>query len=766
MGSRADRVYADLAIMRSRISICGFLTVPPVQYLDVRVRDTENNNAPVGRVMLTVFAEGTAVSHFPNHLTGDLGDAIIRLPIGSYTVRATSYWNMPAVQNSALTALAQRTSVIVNFNVQSMHFYLHVDANRDGHVDDWPESINAPAPAWAWGAGNRGAIIPVNVDNDNNNANNAGDQEDNVINGAVDAQSDIAHIEVRRHGGNNAVPNTWTSRLEVFATGGDANPENNVRIFRNVTPGSAQLVGPGAQNAALPGWPTATAPLVLGMEGIRYAGTAFNGVVRVRLTVTRPNTLAGGNTVIYSEAEVRVASWLMPNHLERADTVYVSDAGATNVDFRNGTGGGAAAGGTDGLVQLTAAAGCNLTQHASNDVWMQDCMELGYSTWPGSGTGIKRMESAMRAYRTGSPLYAYPPTLRGVNFGYTSPGLGASTTFDSTGNLEVTPPVDATALAANGAGPKRYDWGRIYYGRGRAPVLGMGGIVGAFNPNIREFLEGQDVQNPIALNTDWLAVGHVDEMMTFVPSPGVGKGWKLLIASPQEAYNIIGAAPGAAPVMAGRNLHYGPANTTAGDMMDATGAVNSTIPDPALPLVNVLSWQNLRTWNINQVQPVITAILNVLVNEIDLDIVNDVITVPVVFCPRFTLPGGGGLPAHNTAPGTPGGYLAEALTAGMVNMLVINKHLIVPKPYGPEAPVGTDHFEIDLTTKITALNNAMPNAADHLHLHFIDDWDAYHALMGEVHCGTNTRRQPGPLPADVTNWLTNNALARWWEYPG
>lgn len=36
---------------------------------------------------------------------------------------------------------------------------------------------------------------------------------------------------------------------------------------------------------------------------------------------------------------------------------------------------------------------------------------------------------------------------------------------------------------------------------------------------VQDFLWAQQVQEPIALFSDWLVVGHVDEFMTFVPAP-------------------------------------------------------------------------------------------------------------------------------------------------------------------------------------------------------------------------------------------------------
>lgn len=36
---------------------------------------------------------------------------------------------------------------------------------------------------------------------------------------------------------------------------------------------------------------------------------------------------------------------------------------------------------------------------------------------------------------------------------------------------------------------------------------------------VQDFLWAQKVQEPIALYSDWLMVGHVDEFMSFVPAP-------------------------------------------------------------------------------------------------------------------------------------------------------------------------------------------------------------------------------------------------------
>uniref|UniRef100_A0A8C5MS59 Protein-arginine deiminase n=1 Tax=Leptobrachium leishanense TaxID=445787 RepID=A0A8C5MS59_9ANUR len=67
-----------------------------------------------------------------------------------------------------------------------------------------------------------------------------------------------------------------------------------------------------------------------------------------------------------------------------------------------------------------------------------------------------------------------------------------------------------------------------------------------------------------------------------------------------------------------------------------------------------------------------------------------------------------------------------------VNMLVLGKYLGIPKPFGP------------LVNGRCCLEEKVQNLLEPLGLKciFIDDFESYHLLLGEVHCGTNTLRKP------------------------
>jgi protein-arginine deiminase len=227
------------------------------------------------------------------------------------------------------------------------------------------------------------------------------------------------------------------------------------------------------------------------------------------------------------------------------------------------------------------------------------------------------------------------------------------------------------------------------------------------------FLDEQKVQAPIRIDTRWLAVGHVDEIMSFVPAPG-GKGYKLLLASPGRAFELLASAVvaghGSAKLLVGRHFESGSAEVTIDDFLD------SGIPHLSL------TGSDFQTFN-TRAKKRLDAIRDGLHDDISLD-ADDLIEVPIIFMPN-----------QHQRP------FADALTGGMVNMLVINKTCIVPKPFGPVVG-GRDIFEEDLKAKLTPLD---------LTIRFIDDWFEYHVNLGEVHCATNTLRKPAPA-----KW-------KWWE---
>ncbi|ETE57290.1 Protein-arginine deiminase type-4 [Ophiophagus hannah] len=75
---------------------------------------------------------------------------------------------------------------------------------------------------------------------------------------------------------------------------------------------------------------------------------------------------------------------------------------------------------------------------------------------------------------------------------------------------------------------------------------------------------------------------------------------------------------------------------------------------------------------------------------------------------------------------------AEAYFPDMVNMLVLGKHLGIPKPFGPIID-GQCCLEKEVRRLLEPLG---------LSCNFIDDYRTYYIKQGDVHCGTNVRRKP------------------------
>ncbi|ELK27940.1 PREDICTED: protein-arginine deiminase type-4 isoform X2 [Myotis davidii] len=272
--------------------------------------------------------------------------------------------------------------------------------------------------------------------------------------------------------------------------------------------------------------------------------------------------------------------------------------------------------------------------------------------------------------------------LLGPDFGYVTrgPQTGGVTDLDSFGNLEVSPPVTV--------GKKKYPLGRILIGHSSYPSAKSQEMHQA----LQDFLAAQQVQAPVKLYSDWLYVGHVDEFLSFVPAH---KGFRLLLASPRSCYKLFQEQlkEGHGEALLFEGIKY----------------------KRQQKIKDILSNKKLREHN-SYVESCIDWNREVLKRELGLR-ERDIVDIPQLFKLRtdFT--------------GTP---KAEALFPNMVNMLVLGKYLGIPKPFGPII-----NGRCCLEEKVRSLLEPLG-----LHCVFIDDFTPYHLQHGEVHCGTNVRRQP------------------------
>uniref|UniRef100_A0A673J909 Protein-arginine deiminase type-2-like n=1 Tax=Sinocyclocheilus rhinocerous TaxID=307959 RepID=A0A673J909_9TELE len=276
-----------------------------------------------------------------------------------------------------------------------------------------------------------------------------------------------------------------------------------------------------------------------------------------------------------------------------------------------------------------------------------------------------------------------PFTDKGPDFGYvTRHALNEEvSSLDSFGNLEVSPPV-----TVNG---KSYPLGRIIIGVAFPTVQKK-----YMTKVVQDFLWAQKVQEPIALYSDWLVVGHVDEFMTFVPAPD-RKKFRLLLASPDAGYKVFKSL---------QNNGHGKAEMFPG--LPEAISVNEILSDKKLQAENRYV-QNCIDWN-----------RDVLKKELGLDD-EDIIDLPILFK----------VLEEKTGP------RAVAYYPDMVNMIVLGDKLGVPKPFGPKV-----NGRCALETEVCSLLEPLG-----LKCTFIDDLAPYHKLLGEVHCGSNVLREPSPF---------------------
>lgn len=364
--------------------------------------------------------------------------------------------------------------------------WFRVDTNRDGNLSTADDSDDD----WSWQG--RGAFVLPNLDDDDrdgstdcsdDSVNTAADEKDltPVIVGWNDA--DAAYLEkfkFRLSASSTSAPVKWFLR-----TGSEWKKMDNTFSL-------AELQGENTHKA------------MLGLEACAFASKSWDGFMNIQLEDDVGETI--------QSSPVRVSPFLMIPNTERMETLFIA---------RDNTG---KYGNTRMLFELFlpsllgSVAVKTYSTDAWQEMWMQDTMEIGYAESPTS-----RMHVVLNAPR-GQDRFGRTRLAPDVGYievaqprGQNSPGDGW---LDWFGNLEVSPP---TAKFPNG---------RVYYGMN--PETGD-----SLHPEVVSFLEAQELQKPVALDTGWLFIKHVDELLTFWPA-GRNNGFVALMPSPALAGQILG----------------------------------------------------------------------------------------------------------------------------------------------------------------------------------------------------------------------------------
>ncbi|KAM4058919.1 protein-arginine deiminase (PAD) domain-containing protein [Hirsutella rhossiliensis] len=176
------------------------------------------------------------------------------------------------------------------------------------------------------------------------------------------------------------------------------------------------------------------------------------------------------------------------------------------------------------LKNVSNRAGMKKPLHAfdTDDIWTQDFFEPGYTSIPGPGgpIGLRVMiRSSQESRAAGLKIFG---DLRSSTAGAVQDFSGVGhprDDFESTGNLETIPP-----YTYNG---KSYPAGRAVMGSPEGKKLHM-----------MAFLEAQEVQEPLRIDTSWLGVGHIDEFMQFLPVESE-RGWVMAVDDPLTALKML-----------------------------------------------------------------------------------------------------------------------------------------------------------------------------------------------------------------------------------
>ena len=335
------------------------------------------------------------------------------------------------------------------------------------------------------------ACVAVLANRDDDDRDGRPDSDDELVNGPAD-ERDLAPLAVR-------VGDERVATLRVSS--GDA----PLRFF--IRDGSRWRHA-GLRDADVPivREPGGPGVATLHVESCAWAGlpAAWNGVAQVDVQALDAAG-AGLGTV---RATCRVAPVVLRPATARAKEMFLATGRYDNGPF---------------VTALRAALeplGVPLVLHEAADwreMWMQDTMEVATASIPGANMAV--VLAGLRG------ADSFPPTLLGPDTAVATVAeprslAGGDALSDWYGNLEVSPPVPG------------HPEGRVVYGKNTRSGA-------TFHPDVVRFLEAQGAQAPLWIDTSWLAIKHVDEIVAFLPGSD-GRG-VVVVPDPEEGLRLAGS---------------------------------------------------------------------------------------------------------------------------------------------------------------------------------------------------------------------------------
>lgn len=166
--------------------------------------------------------------------------------------------------------------------------------------------------------------------------------------------------------------------------------------------------------------------------------------------------------------------------------------------------------------------------------FIQDLFETMQASIPGQTEGtvisLPIILPAPTTYRSSQAAQAVARSIRSTGVGMVTdvqPQWSNEETLDAMGNLETIPPYEF-----NG---KNFSAGRI--------VMGANQTAGRV-PLSLPFLQAQEMQDPLLIDTMWLEIQHVDEFLQFLPAKTsqMSRKWRVMVSDPLAALEILQGA--------------------------------------------------------------------------------------------------------------------------------------------------------------------------------------------------------------------------------
>jgi protein-arginine deiminase len=353
----------------------------------------------------------------------------------------------------------------------------------------------------------------------------------------------------------------------------------------------------------------------------------------------------------------------------------------------------------------------DLLASVNSDRWMQDFFEPAYVSMPGPNGSQHTITLLLRS-ATRSRDAQNPPAGHLLRAGsrlvfsqLRGPGVGVVQAYDAARmrRLKLRGNVDTMSSTGNFEAVPPYSQGRARFPNGRM-IWGSGGRRTP-DPAFIRMLRAQRTQRPVVIDTSWLAVGHVDEIISFVPTKS-RRGWTIAVEDPRAGIRLLqrlrATGAGGAPMFAGLARPGGKG------IVRAARTVDSLLADS-----QAMEATRAAARHIDRALAAVERATGVRDPE--------VIRVPTLY-------------EHES------GKLVSAVPATVNGVPLRPDEFAAPKPHGPIVD-GRDAFEAEIERQF---------AKQGVRMRWIEDWYYAHIVLGEVHCTSNVLRDP-------------NTATPWWR---